>query len=284
MFDRGCGYTEFLVSMFHLLPWSDIQSCRLVSTKWRDFIQRYVVDSHPATLNLQRWRSGVPVLTSLSCGGEVRQITSDTRFVYCGMRAGVVLVFLSSSLQYVTALEEKESTIWQLEAGERVVVGVTEVCVLVWRKEDWGLVTRVKYWSEGQPYLHMEGDLMVVPGATKYTARVLLYHREEERVGRVRDLVHTKVWVVGAFIQKEMVVSLAIPACLAREWREVSVWDVRSGQVRHRIQVEGASGGFPALRYPHLLLPSASRGLEVWRLEEEAGKVRTELTGSDDRH
>ena len=56
-------------------------------------------------------------MTSLHCGGEVRQVTSDHRFIYCGMTGGVVLVFLSSSLVYVTALEEKESNIWQLEAG-----------------------------------------------------------------------------------------------------------------------------------------------------------------------
>ena len=40
MFDRGCGFTEFLVLMFHYLPWADIENCRLVSRKWRDFIDR----------------------------------------------------------------------------------------------------------------------------------------------------------------------------------------------------------------------------------------------------
>ena len=43
MFDRGCGFTEFLVGMFYYLPWSDIENCRLVCTKWRDFIDRYAV-------------------------------------------------------------------------------------------------------------------------------------------------------------------------------------------------------------------------------------------------
>ena len=37
---------------------------------------------------------------------------------------------------------------------------------------------------------------MVLPGLTKYTARLLLYDREERSLHRVRDLVHTKVWVV----------------------------------------------------------------------------------------
>ena len=45
MFDRGCGFTEFLVEMFDYLPWSDIENCRLVSRKWRDFIDRSAVCS-----------------------------------------------------------------------------------------------------------------------------------------------------------------------------------------------------------------------------------------------
>ena len=77
---------------------------------------------------------------------------------------------------------------------------MTEVCVVIWHKHDWSVAARVKYWSEGQPYLHLEEDLMVVPGATKYTARLLLYNRQEGTLHRLRDLVHTKVWVVGAVI------------------------------------------------------------------------------------
>ena len=43
MFDRGCGFTEFLVAMFYYLPWSDIENCRLVCSKWRHFIDRSAV-------------------------------------------------------------------------------------------------------------------------------------------------------------------------------------------------------------------------------------------------
>ena len=35
------------------------------------------------------------------------------------------------------------------------MVAVTEVCVVVWRKEDWSVVTRVKYWSEVMLYTVM---------------------------------------------------------------------------------------------------------------------------------
>ena len=40
LFEAGCGFTEFLVRMFSYLPWPDIESCRLVSSTWRDFIDR----------------------------------------------------------------------------------------------------------------------------------------------------------------------------------------------------------------------------------------------------
>ena len=225
-------------------------------------------------------------MTSRYCGGQVRQFTSDQSYIYCGMTGGVILIFMSKTLLYVTRLEEKESNLWQLQVGRSVVVALTEVCALVWRKRDWSLVSRVKYWSEvtlllsssshhvsqGQPYLHLEGDMMVLPGATKYTARLLIYDRQEERLCRVRDLVHTKVWVVGAHIEGEHVVSLAVP-CQDLGWRELTVWQVRRGTRRHTMRVQGAMGGFPALRYPHVFLPSARTGLEVWRTEGDSGKV-----------
>ena len=84
-----------------------------------------------------------------------------------------------------------------------MLVAVTQVSVVLWRKQDWSVAARVKYWSQGQPYLHLEADLVVVPGATKHTARLLLYNREEGTLHRVRDLVHTKVWVVGAHIGQQ---------------------------------------------------------------------------------
>ena len=41
---------------------------------------------------------------------------------------------------------------------------------------------------------------MVVPGATKYTARVLVYDVRTQTVARLRDLVHRQHWVLGAVI------------------------------------------------------------------------------------
>ena len=82
-------------------------------------------------------------------------------------------------------------------------MAITQLSVVLWHKHNWTVAARLKYWSEGQPYLHMESDLLVVPGATKYTARVLLYDREAGTLHRVRDLVHTKVWVVGAHIGQQ---------------------------------------------------------------------------------
>ena len=164
---------------------------------------RYVGGGHPAKRNYYRWMSGEARLTSLYCGGSVRLVCSDQTNIYCGLQGGIVLVFLASSLVLVTRLEEKESHLWQLQVGPGLLVALTEVSVVLWHKHDWSLAARLQYWSEGQPYLHLAADLMVVPGATKYTARLLLYDRQAGSLHRVRDLVHTKVWVVGAHIGQQ---------------------------------------------------------------------------------
>lgn len=53
---------------------------------------------------------------------------------------------------------------------------------------------------QGEPYLHVVNNLMVVPGLTKYTARVLMFDPRGKVVTRVRDLVHRQHWVLGAYI------------------------------------------------------------------------------------
>ena len=53
---------------------------------------------------------------------------------------------------------------------------------------------------QGEPYLNVENNLVVVPGATKYTARVLVYDVRTQTVARLRDLVHRQHWVPGAVI------------------------------------------------------------------------------------
>ena len=53
---------------------------------------------------------------------------------------------------------------------------------------------------QGEPYLHVVNNLMVVPGLTKYTARVLMFDPKSKVVTRVRDLVHRQHWVLGAYI------------------------------------------------------------------------------------
>ena len=164
---------------------------------------RYVGEGHPAKRNYYRWSSGEPRLTSLYCGGEVRLVCSDQTNIYCGLKGGVILVFRANTLIFVTRLEEKGSHLWQLQVGPGLLVALTEVSVVLWHKHDWSLAARLQYWSEGQPYLHLAADLMVVPGATKYTARLLLYDRQAGSLHRVRDLVHTKVWVVGAHIGQQ---------------------------------------------------------------------------------
>ena len=42
--------------------------------------------------------------------------------------------------------------------------------------------------------------MLVVPGATKYTARVLVFDSQEGTLKRIRDLVHRKLWLLSAVI------------------------------------------------------------------------------------
>ena len=44
--------------------------------------------------------------------------------------------------------------------------------------------------------------MLVVPGATKYTARVLVFDSQEGTLKRIRDLVHRKLWLLSAVIGK----------------------------------------------------------------------------------
>ena len=60
--------------------------------------------------------------------------------------------------------------------------------------------------------------------------------------------------------------SLSVPASRAASSRLLSLWSLLSGSCLHKLSVAGAIGGFPALKFPFALLPSASRGLEVWDL------------------
>ena len=57
---------------------------------------------------------------------------------------------------------------------------------------------------QGEPYLHIDGDMLVVPGATKYTARVLVFDSQEGTLKRVRDLVHRKLWLLSAVIGHDL--------------------------------------------------------------------------------
>lgn len=266
LFERGCGFTEFLVKVFCQVSWRDVENCRLVSKRWKEFIDRYVVEKHPAICNYYRWMDGQTDYTHLYCGGEVRHVCSDENYIFCSMRGGKIMVFFATSFLFVTSLEEKESFLWQLQVGLSMLVAVTEVSVVIWDKLSWKVVGRVNYWSEGEPYLHVEGNLIVAPGATKYTSRVLIYDREQKVVKKIKDLIHRKMWVLGAYIENDKVLTLSVPACKSVKSRELKLWSILNGSCLHTQTIQGAIGGFPALIYPYALLPTASKGLEVWNL------------------
>ena len=45
----------------------------------------------------------------------MRLVCSDQTNIYCGLKGGIILVFMADTLLYVTRLEEKESHLWQLQ-------------------------------------------------------------------------------------------------------------------------------------------------------------------------
>ena len=59
---------------------------------------------------------------------------------------------------------------------------------------------RIRHCGQGEPYLHVDEDVLVVPGDAKYVCRVLVYDRYTKSLASVRDLDHKKYWVLGAFI------------------------------------------------------------------------------------
>ena len=51
----------------------------------------------------------------------MRLVCSDQTNIYCGLKGGIILVFLADTLLYVTRLEEKESHLWQLQVMMMIV-------------------------------------------------------------------------------------------------------------------------------------------------------------------
>merc|ERR1739845_6130 len=46
LFDKGCGFTEFLTKIFLSLPFEEMLKMRCVCKKWKDFIETYVWMKH----------------------------------------------------------------------------------------------------------------------------------------------------------------------------------------------------------------------------------------------
>ena len=67
-------------------------------------------------------------------------VCSDQTNIYCGLKGGIVLVFLADTLLFVTRLEEKNSHLWQLQVMMvmmmvmMVMVMMMIVMVICWAK------------------------------------------------------------------------------------------------------------------------------------------------------
>ena len=277
LFYMGCGFTEFLTQVFIFLDFSDVQNCRLVCSKWKEFVDEFVIQKHPHVSNFYRWTSGSVENVHLFCGGEVRLVCSDSNNIYCAMKDGTIMIFDSQTFIFMKLLQEEECYFWKIQAGRSILVAITEVCVVIWSKQTWKVLAKIKYWSKGEPFLHVENDLIVAPGATKYVCRVLFYDKVNRAVSRVRDLVHRSYWVLGAYLEGGSVLTLSVSACSSVTSRELKLWDILDGKCSHTLVIGGALGGLPVLRFPFAFLPTAAKGLEIWNIAKEE-KIRTIAT------
>lgn len=86
-------------------------------------------------------------LSQLSCPAPVSQVACDGLHVYCSV-AGSSHVFVytcSDTLQVLQDVLQPEGgwgTIWSLQTGTSVLVGVTETSVIIWAKQSRELVAR----------------------------------------------------------------------------------------------------------------------------------------------
>ena len=94
------------------------------------------------------------------------------------------------------------------------------------RVTDMDNLLRIRHSGQGEPYLHVEGDCMVVPGDAKCVSRVLLYNRATRTVQGVRDLDHKKFWVLGAQLQNMRLLTLSLFAYGTNTTRELRLWNI----------------------------------------------------------
>ena len=147
---------------------------------------------------------------------------------------------------------------------------------------------RIRHSGQGEPYLHVEGDCIAVPGDAKCVSRVLLYNKVTRTVQGVRDLDHKKFWVLGAQLENTRLLTLSLFAYGTNTTRELRLWNIigqsqtsvhatiitdSDGVCERTLVTEGGVAGFPALRYPHVFL-SGSQELQVWDITT-ATKLRT---------
>jgi len=281
LFHMGCGFTDFLTQMFFLLDLTELQRCRLVCSVWRDFIDEFVWLRHPLVRNFERWTQGFVEHEQVYCGGEVGIVSSDQSRIFCAMKTGSILVFDSTSFLLETVLEGGAGTIWQLQSGRSILAAISEACIVIWKKEDLSIVARIRHGSKGEPYLHVENDLLVVPGDTKYLCRLLLYHRTSGNITGVRDLDHKRYWVLGAYIDGLHLLTLSLFAYGTNTTRELRLWNILDGTCISTVIMGGGVSGFPALRFPFAFLSSPSKGLEIWNMEnrEKMRSISTSVYG-----
>ena len=88
-----------------------------------------------------------PDLSQLTCPAPVSQVACDGLHVYCSV-AGSSHVFVYTCSDTLQVLQDVlqpgggSGTIWSLQTGRSVLVGVTETSVIIWAKQSRDLVAR----------------------------------------------------------------------------------------------------------------------------------------------
>jgi len=279
LFFMGCGFIEFLENIFSYLPLDQVLICRLVCKTWKEFIDSEVMDRHPDVCLYRKWTQGEGQHHLVYCGGEVATLTADSERVYAALKHGEVLVFDGSHFLLETMLEGRGETVWQLQAGHLIVAAVTQSCVTVWSKPvtaggSFNVVARIRHGSQGEPYLHVEANIVAIPGDSQHVTRLLVYTPEKNTMKGFRDLSHGRHWVLGAYLEVPRMLTLSLLAWGSATERQLRLWCILSGHCITEVVMPGGVAGFPALRYPHAFLSTASKGLEVWDLRTN-NKIRT---------
>ena len=147
----------------------------------------------------------------------------------------------------------------------------------MWRRDTFQLVARVKHGSKFQPYVRVVDDLVVVPGSSRHTTRLLVYKNNRHHEGALvalREFNHGSFWVLGADIDRVWLLTLVLFAYGSISTRELRLWDVVDGACLRTCDLGGGVAGSIGIKYPHVAVSSGSKVVSIWDIQQVLGRCR----------